>query len=222
RALPDLAEAEENNRDEARAWFGEPFACMSIAALRMIHRTYELIDMKDHRLPTISWLENTATSKDGTFASVHSILRFSVELWLDDYVIDCALEELSMLDTGRNRFVLIPPQHLNNANRSISRGIWHHLRPKLEQFEQEGRSARLQEEWVLENFRNEHNHEPSNSIQQCSRPMKRLVKKRRMSSGSLASGLTAAQTRLALQNYGIDIMDRTIGSHNRVEIERYK
>ncbi|KAF9341495.1 hypothetical protein BGX26_008675, partial [Mortierella sp. AD094] len=79
------------------------------------------------------------------------------------------------------------------------------------------------EEWVLENFRNEHNHEPSNCIQQCSRPAKRLAKKQKdVIWESVVSGLTVAQTHLLLQNRGVDVMVRTIGNHNRVEIERYK
>ncbi|KAF9344101.1 hypothetical protein BGX26_004808 [Mortierella sp. AD094] len=168
-ALSHLTEAEENNRGDARAWFGEPSACMSIVVLRMIHRTYELIDIKDDLLPTISWLEKTATSEDRAFVdfvrstilhtpdirwlkmhtrfseiSVKSIVRFYDEQWLDDDVIDCALEELSMLDTGRNRFVLIPAQQLNTDGLSISGASWRTMRPKLEQLEQEGRSARLQ------------------------------------------------------------------------------
>ncbi|KAF9342279.1 hypothetical protein BGX26_007901 [Mortierella sp. AD094] len=53
RALPYLIEAEENNRNDTRAWFGEPSACMSTAVFGMIQRTYELIDIKDHLLPMI-------------------------------------------------------------------------------------------------------------------------------------------------------------------------
>ncbi|KAI1299063.1 hypothetical protein EDD11_006561, partial [Mortierella claussenii] len=101
-ALDALQGAGANSDSRIQAWFGEPSMCMSSQTILKGLR-FELLHRPDVRKLTLR--------TRSACLSINSVLRFANEEWLDDEAIDRTLHELSKLDTGKNKFVLIPLQH---------------------------------------------------------------------------------------------------------------
>lgn len=159
----------ESCPNQQYACFKNTSTYFSAEMVRMCLRTHEILQIRVDLPRMLSWLDRVTTSASLSFINglraillrapdisrtvmptrrgtlhIRSLLRFADELWLDDDIIDLALQEMGEMDTGRNKFVLIPAQHLSVANSSdLSQSCWQHLKSKVEQLVELGEVSRL-------------------------------------------------------------------------------